>query len=58
MVWVASNNSPKENSAKVLLAFHNKGQKTKQESDQAVFKHKIPISDQHKSSFANFLIID
>ena len=45
MVWVASNNIPKENSAKVLLAFHNKGQKTKQESDQAVFKHKIPISD-------------
>ena len=37
---------------------HNEGRKTKQDSDQAVLKHKIPISYQHKFFFANFLFVN
>ena len=57
MAQVASNNIWEENWAKVFLVLRYEGRRTKQDSDQACFKHKTSIPDQHRLFLDNFLII-
>ena len=57
MAQVASNKFWEENWAKVLLVLRYEGRRTKQDSDQACFKHKTSIPDQHRLFLDNFLLI-
>ena len=41
----------------MLLVLRYEGRRTKQDSDQACFKHKTSIPDQHRLFLCNFLII-